>query len=48
MEFVGGGTNQWTTPEGALKIREAAYVASEGLAVEQFSHGPRCCVSVTV
>src|SRR5262249_52639355 len=24
----------------ALKVREAAYVASEGLAVEQFLHGP--------
>ena len=40
MEFIGGGINQWTAAEGALKIREAAYVASEGLAVEQFLHGP--------
>jgi glutamine---fructose-6-phosphate transaminase (isomerizing) len=40
MEFVGGGINQWTAAEGALKIREAAYVASEALAVEQFLHGP--------
>jgi glutamine---fructose-6-phosphate transaminase (isomerizing) len=40
MEFVGGGINQWTATEGALKIREAAYVASEGLGVEQFLHGP--------
>ena len=40
MEFTGGGINQWTAAEGALKIREAAYVASEGLAVEQFLHGP--------
>jgi len=40
MEFIGGGVNQWTAAEGALKIREAAYVASEGLAVEQFLHGP--------
>lgn len=39
-EFIGGGINQWTAAEGALKIREAAYVASEGLAVEQFLHGP--------
>src|SRR5207302_760891 len=31
MEFIGGGLNQWTAAEGALKIREAAYVASEGL-----------------
>src|SRR5260370_37673210 len=40
MEFIGGGINQWTAAEGALKIREAAYVGSEGLAVEQFLHGP--------
>ena len=40
MEFTGGGINQWTAAEGALKIREAAYVASEGLGVEQFLHGP--------
>jgi glutamine---fructose-6-phosphate transaminase (isomerizing) len=40
IEFIGGGINQWTAAEGALKIREAAYVASEGLAVEQFLHGP--------
>ncbi len=40
IEFVGGGINHWTAAEGALKIREAAYVASEGLAVEQFLHGP--------
>ena len=40
IEFIGGGANQWTAAEGALKIREAAYVASEGLAVEQFLHGP--------
>jgi glucosamine--fructose-6-phosphate aminotransferase (isomerizing) len=40
MEFIAGGINQWTAAEGALKIREAAYVASEGLSVEQFLHGP--------
>jgi glucosamine--fructose-6-phosphate aminotransferase (isomerizing) len=39
IEFIGGGINQWTAAEGALKIREAAYVASEGLGVEQFLHG---------
>jgi glucosamine--fructose-6-phosphate aminotransferase (isomerizing) len=41
IEFIGGGINQWTAAEGALKIREAAYVASEGLGVEQFLHGPQ-------
>jgi len=40
IEFIGGGINQWTAAEGALKIREAAYIASEGLGVEQFLHGP--------
>jgi len=39
IEFIGGGLNQWTAAEGALKIREAAWVASEGLGVEQFLHG---------
>ena len=39
MEFIGGGINQWTAAEGALKIREAAWVVSEGLGVEQFLHG---------
>ena len=44
IEFTGGGINQWTAAEGALKIREAAYVASEGLAVEQFLHGPSVAI----
>jgi glutamine---fructose-6-phosphate transaminase (isomerizing) len=47
IEFVGGGINQWTAAEGALKIREAAYVASEGLAVEQFLHGPSVALRAT-
>jgi glucosamine--fructose-6-phosphate aminotransferase (isomerizing) len=40
MEFIGGGINQWTAAEGALKVRETAYVATEGLGIEQFLHGP--------
>jgi glucosamine--fructose-6-phosphate aminotransferase (isomerizing) len=44
LEFVGLGTNQWTAAEGALKVREAAYVAAEGLSVEQFLHGPAVAV----
>jgi glucosamine--fructose-6-phosphate aminotransferase (isomerizing) len=40
LEFIGAGPNQWTAAEGALKIRETAYVAASGLAVEQFLHGP--------
>jgi len=46
IEFIGGGINQWTSAEGALKIREAAYVASEGLGVEQFWHGPSVAIGV--
>lgn len=40
LELIGGGVNEWTAAEGALKIREAAYVAAEGLGAEQFLHGP--------
>lgn len=40
LEFIGGGINQWTAAEAALKARETAYVATEGLGVEQFLHGP--------
>jgi len=40
IEYVGGGINAWTAAEGALKVRETSYVASEGLGVEQFLHGP--------
>ena len=40
LEFTGAGTNQWTAAEGALKARETARVATEGLAVEQLLHGP--------
>lgn len=40
LSFVGAGPNQWTAAEGALKVREACYVAAEGMSVEQFLHGP--------
>lgn len=40
VELIGMGPNGWTAQEGALKIREASYVASEGLSAEQFFHGP--------
>ena len=40
LELIGAGPNAWTAQEGALKIREAAYVATEGLSSEQFLHGP--------
>lgn len=40
IEYTGAGTNAWTAEEGALKVRETARLASEGLMVEQFLHGP--------
>lgn len=40
VELIGAGPNGWTAQEGALKIREASYVATEGLSSEQFLHGP--------
>jgi glutamine---fructose-6-phosphate transaminase (isomerizing) len=40
LELMGAGPNAWTAQEGALKIREAAYVVTEGLSSEQFLHGP--------
>jgi glucosamine--fructose-6-phosphate aminotransferase (isomerizing) len=40
LELVGAGPNAWTAQEGALKVREASYVAAEGLSAEQFLHGP--------
>jgi glucosamine--fructose-6-phosphate aminotransferase (isomerizing) len=40
LELVGTGPNQWTAAEGALKVREAANLFTEGLALEQLFHGP--------
>ena len=40
LELIGAGPNAWTAQEGALKIREASYVATEGMSSEQFLHGP--------
>ena len=44
LEFVGAGINAWTAAEGALKARETSYVATEGMAVEQYVHGPSVAV----
>jgi glucosamine--fructose-6-phosphate aminotransferase (isomerizing) len=44
LEFAGTGPNQWTAAEGALKVRETARVATEGLSVEQFFHGPSVAI----
>jgi glutamine---fructose-6-phosphate transaminase (isomerizing) len=40
LQFTGAGVNAWTAAEAALKIRETAYVAADGMAVEQLLHGP--------
>jgi glucosamine--fructose-6-phosphate aminotransferase (isomerizing) len=40
LELTGAGPNQWTAAEGALKVRETCWVATEGLAAEQLLHGP--------
>ena len=40
LEYVGAGANAWTAAEGALKVRETARIAAEGLPVEQCLHGP--------
>jgi glutamine---fructose-6-phosphate transaminase (isomerizing) len=40
LEYTGSGTNAWTAAEGALKVRETAYIAAEGLSAEQLYHGP--------
>ena len=39
VELIGAGPNAWTAQEGALKIREAAYVAAEGLCPSSSSTG---------
>jgi glutamine---fructose-6-phosphate transaminase (isomerizing) len=44
LELTGAGPNQWTAAEGALKIRETSQVATEGLSVEQFFHGPSVAI----
>ena len=44
LELIGAGPNQWTAAEGALKVREASRVATEGLSVEQFFHGPSVAI----
>src|SRR2546427_4813532 len=44
LELTGAGPNQWTAAEGALKVRETSRMATEGLSVEQFFHGPSVAV----
>ncbi len=38
--IVGAGPNAAIAPEGALKAKEAAYITTEGLELEQAIHGP--------
>ncbi len=40
--FAGAGPNWVTAREGALKVKETSYIASEGFETEQFLHGPIC------
>ena len=40
VHFVGGGPAYATALEGALKLREATYVSSEGHELESILHGP--------
>lgn len=40
IEFTGAGPNGWTAAEGALKVRETARLATQGLDVEELLHGP--------
>lgn len=40
LAFIGGGPNAATASEAALKVKEAAYMTTEGMGVEQFLHGP--------
>ena len=47
LELIGAGPNQWTAAEGALKVRETAYVAASGLGVEQYLHGPSVAVGAS-
>lgn len=40
LQLTGEGPNRWTAAEGALKVRETAAVAADGLSAEQLLHGP--------
>jgi glutamine---fructose-6-phosphate transaminase (isomerizing) len=44
LQYVGSGTNAWTAAEGALKVRETAYVAAAGYSMEYLLHGPSVAV----
>jgi len=44
LQFMGSGTVAWVAAEGALKIRETAYVAAAGYSMEYLLHGPSVAV----
>ena len=44
LQYAGSGTNAWAAAEGALKIRETAYVAAAGYSMEYLLHGPSVAV----
>jgi glucosamine--fructose-6-phosphate aminotransferase (isomerizing) len=46
LEFAGVGINAWTAAEGALKTRETALLATEGLGCEAILHGPAVALGV--
>ena len=46
LQYVGSGTNAWVAAEGALKIRETAYVAAAGYSMEYLLHGPSVAVGI--
>jgi glucosamine--fructose-6-phosphate aminotransferase (isomerizing) len=45
VHYVGGGPAYATALEGALKLREAAYVSAEGHELESILHGPLISLS---
>jgi glucosamine--fructose-6-phosphate aminotransferase (isomerizing) len=44
LQFTGTGTVAWVAAEGALKIRETAYVAAAGYSMEYLLHGPSVAI----
>jgi glucosamine--fructose-6-phosphate aminotransferase (isomerizing) len=44
LQYVGSGGNAWSAAEGALKVRETAYVAAAGYSMEYLLHGPSVAV----
>jgi glucosamine--fructose-6-phosphate aminotransferase (isomerizing) len=44
LYVVGGGPSECSALEAVIKAREAAYVRMDGMALEQFIHGPMICL----